>query len=1170
MKLKRISYSVANATLWLFLLHFSISTKAQIKYLAVGERGTFVCIPEPEYPYTGYGYCGWDNEEAPNMGFTHNPIGDVCTEVGVASYFSGTQYIRCTYTWTRVSDRGGTVASPVMHKTFAFRCSSVPTLINLYISPTSLELTPGESHTVIAWATGGAPTSILWTSSNSSVAKVTNNVSDPLTQTITAVSPGQCTITISSGGSSASCSVTVKYKTPESISLPNNMTVKKGQTVTLKPTFSPSDANSTLSWTSDNPNVAIVNSSGVVTGKKTGTARITVTTDNGKTDYCDVAVEKGDLTLNADKASGLYAKGSSVSLTANFSDADIYYTLDGSTPTENSPRYTGPIAINENLTLKAIAMGSEYNPSSIVSISYQITSLAICDYTPKSGTIMDKPHVLPSATFSDDIFPNQEFGNIRLIKDNTEIAGQCYIQGCSLIFVPNEIDKDPLLKEGHYSFIIPSYSVKNESGEVNMALDSKFTVEYPTKKIINCVDDYYAFYFVTEDGTLYRDAFKQTDIDDVAAITRSSYNKYVIKKDGTLWVKGTKNDYGQLGIGKNGTAKVWTKIMDGVKKMQGGSYLCYALKTDGSLWAWGDNEKGRLGTGGTGIVYYPQKIMDGVKDIATDGVTFGVAVKTNGSLWEWGENLKKYNDIITTPKQTWASGAQAVACGDNMVIALKTNGDLYTWGKNYTDIDYYGTGRASSGMVSETRILTNVKAISSCQYYSLAIKNDDSLWGWGCFYNKQGSNITPPKKLMDEVSLIAAGFNQNAVIKKNGTVWKWDEDNETPTQVNIEAYSFPNVSEIYVPESISLHVNSQTAIIPLLEPANAVCSSVQFQSSNFNVVSVSSSGILTAKEDGIAYVTVTVDGQFEASCLVEVQSAYKVKINTIENGNITASAVEAKADEEVILTLSPDGNFILNEISIVDNKGLPVEFKRDGNTATFKMPESDVTVSASLVQRGDLDVNGIIDVADMVLTINHVLGKAQQDASMIEKMDMNGDGQVDVGDVILIIKAILAQGGQVVIPAEARGKAETVDITKYTAMQLNVTVPTGTQIADVQLAGLNSVTHQQMYLKTGDDSYTVVVYSLDNQTFSRVEGSLLKVTLDGDGEAVMSNVLLATPMGERTFVGSMPTGSTTGIRTVGSDEVNTNTVYDLRGHKMRGKGRLPKGVYIVNGKKVIK
>ena len=56
-----------------------------------------------------------------------------------------------------------------------------------------------------------------------------------------------------------------------------------GKTKTVKATVTPSDAyDKTLTWTSNNSNVATVSSSGVITAKGEGTATITVTTNDGK------------------------------------------------------------------------------------------------------------------------------------------------------------------------------------------------------------------------------------------------------------------------------------------------------------------------------------------------------------------------------------------------------------------------------------------------------------------------------------------------------------------------------------------------------------------------------------------------------------------------------------------------------------------------------------------------------------------------------------------------------------------------------------------------------------------------------------------------------------------------------------------------------------------------
>ena len=76
----------------------------------------------------------------------------------------------------------------------------------------------------------------------------------------------------------------------------SSLTLKKGASEKLSATISPSDANNKeVTWTSDNENVATVSSDGTVTAVYMGTAKITVTTeDGGHTASCAVTVEKAD------------------------------------------------------------------------------------------------------------------------------------------------------------------------------------------------------------------------------------------------------------------------------------------------------------------------------------------------------------------------------------------------------------------------------------------------------------------------------------------------------------------------------------------------------------------------------------------------------------------------------------------------------------------------------------------------------------------------------------------------------------------------------------------------------------------------------------------------------------------------------------------------------------
>lgn len=69
----------------------------------------------------------------------------------------------------------------------------------------------------------------------------------------------------------------------EGISLPKTEKVELGKTITLKPTFNPSNAtNKIVTWSSSDESIATVDNGGKVTPKKLGSTIITVTSQDGK------------------------------------------------------------------------------------------------------------------------------------------------------------------------------------------------------------------------------------------------------------------------------------------------------------------------------------------------------------------------------------------------------------------------------------------------------------------------------------------------------------------------------------------------------------------------------------------------------------------------------------------------------------------------------------------------------------------------------------------------------------------------------------------------------------------------------------------------------------------------------------------------------------------------
>ena len=69
-------------------------------------------------------------------------------------------------------------------------------------------------------------------------------------------------------------------------------------------------------------------------------------------------------------ASGFYASGGSVVMTAPEADATVRYTLDGSDPTEASTAYVGPLALDATTVIRAASFAPGRAPSDVVTRSY--------------------------------------------------------------------------------------------------------------------------------------------------------------------------------------------------------------------------------------------------------------------------------------------------------------------------------------------------------------------------------------------------------------------------------------------------------------------------------------------------------------------------------------------------------------------------------------------------------------------------------------------------------------------------------------------------------------------------------------------------------------------------------------------------------------------------------
>lgn len=149
------------------------------------------------------------------------------------------------------------------------------------LASASLSLNEGESVALTAVITPEDATdqSVTWESSDEKVITVDADGN------VKAVGAGEATITVTTndGSKTASCKVTVSVAVA-SVSLDQtSLTLTEGETATLKATVLPENAtNKKVTWTSSNAKVATVDANGKITAVSAGTAKITVTTEDGK------------------------------------------------------------------------------------------------------------------------------------------------------------------------------------------------------------------------------------------------------------------------------------------------------------------------------------------------------------------------------------------------------------------------------------------------------------------------------------------------------------------------------------------------------------------------------------------------------------------------------------------------------------------------------------------------------------------------------------------------------------------------------------------------------------------------------------------------------------------------------------------------------------------------
>jgi hypothetical protein len=153
------------------------------------------------------------------------------------------------------------------------------------------------------------------------------------------------------------------------------------QAVSFSVSGLPAGATGSFSSTGCNPSCSTVLNIVTTGSTPAGNFPITVTSTGGgvtKTTAFTLSVTLA-LTVATPTVTpngGNFSGSVSVAMQTTTSGASIYYTTDGSTPSQSSQLYTGVMTVTSDTTINAQAFKSGYNPSSVASASFTLAAIA--------------------------------------------------------------------------------------------------------------------------------------------------------------------------------------------------------------------------------------------------------------------------------------------------------------------------------------------------------------------------------------------------------------------------------------------------------------------------------------------------------------------------------------------------------------------------------------------------------------------------------------------------------------------------------------------------------------------------------------------------------------------------------------------------------------------------
>lgn len=212
--------------------------------------------------------------------------------------------------------------------------------------------------------------------------------------------------------------------------------------------------------------------------------------------------------------------------------------------------------------------------------------------------------------------------------------------------------------------------------------------------------------------------------------------------------------------------------------------LMVLLAPDGSLWTWGGDDLGShysiLGTPTAPLV--PQRVGTDTdwRRVATSGHGI-LGIKADGSLWAFGGEghamlqAPSKGPIHTPYRIGTETNWVEISADSSHVLALKRDGSLWSWGNNWAGQVGVGNTVNTISTITQVGTGTDWKSVVCGRASSYALKQDGSVWAWGCEAEGNRSIALAPVPFAPATNwaaIVPDDFHV-AGLRTDGTLWSF-------------------------------------------------------------------------------------------------------------------------------------------------------------------------------------------------------------------------------------------------------------------------------------------------------------------------------------------------------------------------------------------------------------